>query len=54
MKNKIKIIPWCTQYSRIRVTKTITGFDPVISEHIVSNNGWFPLEFWVKYFTYEF
>lgn len=49
MKNKIKIIPYNTQYSKIEVNK-----NDIVSIHLACNNGWFPLEYWVKYFTYEF
>ena len=45
MKNKIKIIPICTQYSLIEVCK-----DNIISKHIVCNNGWFPLKYWIEYY----
>lgn len=49
MKNKIKIIPWCRQYSIIEVEKL-----GILSEHIVSNNGWLDLEYWIFYFKNEY
>ena len=49
MKNKIEVIFWCRMYNIIKVYK---GND--ISEHIVSNNGWFPLEYWKNYFENDF
>lgn len=49
MKNKIKILPYTTQYSIIEVDK-----NAILSKHIISNNGWVNLENWIKYFTYEF
>lgn len=45
MKNKIKVIPLNTQNSIIEVYK-----DNKISKHIVSNNGWLPLEKWIEYY----
>lgn len=49
MKNKIEVISWCTMYSIIKVNK-----DNIISEHIVSNNGWVDLEYWKNYFENDF
>lgn len=49
MTNKIKITSINAQYSYIEVEK-----NNIISKHIVSNTGWADLEYWVKYFTYEF
>ena len=54
MNNKIKITGVNTQYSIIEVSKPRIGISPAITNHIVSNNGWFNLEYWVKYFTYDF
>ena len=44
-KNTIEVIPWNTQYSIIKVEK---------QEHIVSNHGWVPLDYWTKYFMDRF
>jgi hypothetical protein len=47
--NKIKIIHLYTQYSLIEVNKYNT-----IYRHIVSNNGWLSLKYWIDYFKYMY
>lgn len=61
MKNKIKVIALNTQYSIIEVEKidyskflSALPFETTLSKHIISNNGWLDLEYWKKYFTYDF
>ena len=57
MNNLIKVKNLNTQYSKITVKKT---FDEGSSEayritkHIVSNQGNYPLAYWINYFTNEF
>lgn len=46
MKNKIEVIPICRQNSLIKVYK-----NGKVYNNIVCNNGWYPLEFWVKHYT---
>lgn len=45
MKNKIEVIGLNTQYSLIKLY-----LNNKMSEHIVSNNGWLPLQYWIEYF----
>ena len=54
MKNKIKIEGLNTQYSLIIVETSFKGLWACYTKHIVSNNGWHPLLYWVKYFENNF
>ena len=56
MKNCIRHIKTLnTQYSKIIVEQhPEPQCNRVISEHIVSNQGNYPLAYWINYFTNEF
>lgn len=45
MKNKIEVIGLNTCYSLIKL-----HLNGKVSKHIISNNGYFPLKYWIKYF----
>lgn len=49
MNKIIKTIHLNTQYSLIIIQK-----DDKITEHIVSNNGELPLNYWIEYFEKEY
>lgn len=49
MKNEIIVINSNSTYSTILI-KTKKG----VEKHYISNNGWFPIEYWVNKFKKEY
>ena len=61
--NEIKIKNLNSQYSKITVIKTLKSFEypndsfmskEQITKHIISNRGWFDLDYWIYYFTNKY